>query len=426
MKKGHHSSHILLDIHVTREFILDFLVSFLFFFFIFFINQILLLVQQVMLKSVDVGTILMLVLCAIPQFLQYVVPFATLSASSMVLGDLGSTNELLALRACGIPLGKVFRVLVICALVLSLLTFYIADYLMPASSRVYQRMLGDVMRDLPTFELRADSTNSVGEVVMRNGDVHGDTIDDVLMFTTSSSPDMTISSEQGRLELVDPVNFVYRLDLDSPSFLLTEDDIDRSVVSQADSATVYLDFSKQVPALTQSSPSNLSSRELWPLMQDRKAVRDENVSIFHERRQEALLSLAAAIDEVESAKDMDAYESTVAYCISTLEAIGDEEPIQFYYQYYSAEFNKKFALALGCLALTIVTLPLSLVKIRHGRLVGFGLSLLIAVSYWYILFASQLKIFDYSFNAGFLMYIPDIVMVVAGLSLLVFRMRRAG
>ena len=237
---------------MTREFVLDFLVSFLFFFFIFFINQILLLVQQVMLKSVDVGTILTLVLCAIPQFLQYVVPFATLSA----------------------------RVLVVCSLVMSLLTFYIADYLMPASSRVYQRMLTDVMRDLPTFELREDSTNSVGDVVMRNGDVSGDAISDVMMFTTDSSPYMTILSPEGRLELVDPVDFVYRLDLDEPSFLLSEDDSVRTVLSSAGKATIYLDFSKQVPALTQSSPSNLSSAELWPLMQDRKAVRDENVAIL--------------------------------------------------------------------------------------------------------------------------------------------------
>lgn len=424
--KGYRSSHILLDLHVTREFVLDFLVSFLFFFFIFFINQILLLVQQVMLKSVDVSTILTLVLCAIPQFLQYVVPFATLSASSMVLGDLGSANELLAMRSSGIPLGKVYRVLVVCSLVMSLLTFYIADYLMPASSRVYQRMLTDVMRDLPTFELREDSTNSVGDVVMRNGDVSGDAISDVMMFTTDSSPYMTILSPEGRLELVDPVDFVYRLDLEEPSFLLSEDDSVRTVLSSAGKATIYLDFSRQVPALTQSSPSNLSSAELWPLMQDRKAVRDENVAIFHDRREDAMLQLAGSIARVHSSADLAEAQSDIDYAVSTLEAIGDDEPIQFYYQYYSAEFNKKFALALGCLALTVVTLPLSLVKIRHGRLVGFGLSLLIAVSYWYILFASQLKIFDFSFNAGFLMYVPDAVMLATGLSLLVFNMRRAG
>ena len=76
--------------------------------------------------------------------------------------------------------------------------------------------------------------------------------------------------------------------------------------------------------------------------------------------------------------------------------------------------------------MTVVTLPLSLVKIRYGRLVGFGLSLLIAVAYWYLLFASQLRIFDFSFNAGFLMYLPDAVMLVIGLGLLWWKRRRVG
>ena len=89
----------ILYFHISREFLLNFLVSFIFFFFIFFINQILLLVKKVLLKNVDIQTMIILVLCAIPQFLQYVIPFSTLSASSMVLGDLGANNELLALRS---------------------------------------------------------------------------------------------------------------------------------------------------------------------------------------------------------------------------------------------------------------------------------------------------------------------------------------
>lgn len=421
-----HSSHLLLSWHVTREFILDFLVSFLFFFFIFFINQILLLVQQVMLKSVDVPTILVLVVCAIPQFLQYVVPFATLSASSMVLGDLGSANELMALRSCGISLSRVYRVLVICSLVLSLVTFYISDYLMPASSRVYQRMLSDVMRELPTFEIRADTTNSVADVVMRNGAVSGDRIDDIAMFTTSGDPNMTLSSPSGTLELVDAMNFVYRLDLDSARLMLTEADITRSILAEAEDASVYLDFSSQLPSLTDSSPSNLSSAELWPLMQSRRQIRDENVRSFHIQREEELYTLASALRNVCDEESLSLWSNIIDNSLSRLDALGEDEPVQFYYQYYSAEFNKKFALSLGCLALTVMTLPLSLIKIRHGRLVGFGLSLLIAVSYWYILFVSQLKIFDYSFNAGFLMYIPDAVMLIAGLVLLAWRTGRAG
>ena len=287
-------------------------------------------------------------------------------------------------------------------------------------------MLSDVMRELPTFEIRADTTNSVADVVMRNGAVSGDRIDDIAMFTTSGDPNMTLSSPSGTLELVDAMNFVYRLDLDSARLMLTEADITRSILAEAEDASVYLDFSSQLPSLTDSSPSNLSSAELWPLMQSRRQIRDENVRSFHIQREEELYTLASALRNISDEDSLSLWSNIIDNSLSRLDALGEDEPVQFYYQYYSAEFNKKFALSLGCLALTVMTLPLSLIKIRHGRLVGFGLSLLIAVSYWYILFVSQLKIFDYSFNAGFLMYIPDAVMLIAGLVLLAWRTWRAG
>ena len=206
----------------------------MFFFFIFFINQILLLVQQVLLKNVDIRTIIILVLSAVPQFLQYVVPFATLSASSMVLGDLGASNELMALRSCGINLTKVYKVLIILSLALCIFTFYISDYLMPLSSRTYQEMLTNVMRDLPTFEITPDTTNAVGavgDVVMRNGEVEGDEISDIILFTNSSEPYMSVTSVHGKLELIDPSSFVYALSLDDARLLLSEDNINSSMLS---------------------------------------------------------------------------------------------------------------------------------------------------------------------------------------------------
>jgi len=39
--------------HVGREYLLSFVVAFMFFFFIFFINQILLIAQRILLKNVD-------------------------------------------------------------------------------------------------------------------------------------------------------------------------------------------------------------------------------------------------------------------------------------------------------------------------------------------------------------------------------------
>ena len=410
--------YTILNYHIIREFLLSFIVSFIFFFFIFFVNQILLLVKKVMLKNVDIFMMLQLVMCAIPQFLQYVIPFATLSASSMVLGDLGANNELLALRSLGIPMKKVYKILVILSLILSIITFYISDYLMPESQKVYKNLLNNIMQELPTFELNSNSTNTVGDIVLVNKDVDGNKIEDILLFNNKANPEQTISAKEGKLELIDLDRYIYRLDLENTNLLLTENNIASWSLADSKNTTMYLNFSDQIPALTQDSPSNLSNRELSTLIESTKEELIENRSRFHLNRATALASLASYISDVESYDDYYSVESNINSKLVEIEIYGDKEPIGFYYQYYTAEWHKKYVLSFACLCLTIVTFPLSFIKIRYGRLFGFGLSLLVAVAYWYILFFSQLKIFDVTFSSAYLMWLCDAVMFVFGLIML--------
>ena len=410
--------YTILNYHIIREFLLSFIVSFIFFFFIFFVNQILLLVKKVMLKNVDIFMMLQLVMCAIPQFLQYVIPFATLSASSMVLGDLGANNELLALRSLGIPMKKVYKILVILSLILSIITFYISDYLMPESQKVYKNLLNNIMQELPTFELNSNSTNTVGDIVLVNKDVDGNKIEDILLFNNKAKPEQTISAKEGKLELIDLDRYIYRLDLENTNLLLTENNIASWSLADSKNTTMYLNFSDQIPALTQDSPSNLSNKELSTLIESTKEELIENRSRFHLNRATALASLASYISDVESYDDYYSVESNINSKLVEIEIYGDKEPIGFYYQYYTAEWHKKYVLSFACLCLTIVTFPLSFIKIRYGRLFGFGLSLLVAVAYWYILFFSQLKIFDVTFSSAYLMWLCDAVMFVFGLIML--------
>ena len=97
---------------MLKEALQDFAAAFAFFFCIFFINSILLLVQRILLRNIDFFTMLEMVALSMPQFLIYTFPFASLASSSMVLGDLGSSNELLALRSSGIALSHVHRPLI--------------------------------------------------------------------------------------------------------------------------------------------------------------------------------------------------------------------------------------------------------------------------------------------------------------------------
>ncbi|MBJ2355670.1 LptF/LptG family permease, partial [Sphaerochaeta sp. S2] len=101
----------------------------------------------------------------------------------------------------------------------------------------------------------------------------------------------------------------------------------------------------------------------------------------------------------------------------------EKTPINFYYQYYRAELHKKFALSAACFMLVFLTFSLSFFKVKHGRLIGFGMSMLVAVLYWYLLFFSQMQIFKFPINPGFLIWIPNMLMFFTGILIMLFARR---
>lgn len=423
------ASYSLLSRYIGKEFLLSFGVAFIFFFFIFFINQILLLAQRILLKNVDIVSVLRLVVLAIPQFLLYTMPFSSLTAASMVIGDLSSRNEILAIRSAGIAIRHVFLPIIVLSLMLSALTFAVADILLPWSAVKYKDLYGSLMRELPTIELQSYGVNTVGGKVLVNGLVEDAVVHDIVLFDISDKNEsQVVSAPTGTVELVDIDRFVYRLTMDAPLILSTdESDLQSWGVSEAESATFYLDFSNQIPTMTDLSPSQLSTRDLLAAIGlRRKDLENEYRSIARQLRtaQEERAKLLSTLD-VPQANDADPLE--VARTLDTLERdirkLSAQRPVNFYHQYYRAELHKKFALSAACFFLVFVAFSLSFIRVKHGRLIGFGLSMLVACLYWFLLFFAQLKIFDVAVSPGFLIWAPDAIMFCFG-GLMLLTMRR--
>jgi len=422
------ASHGLLSRYVGKEYVFSFAVAFLFFFFIFFINQILLLAQKILLKNVDVWSVLHLVVLAIPQFLLYTMPFSSLTAASMVIGDLSSRNEILALRSVGVAIRHVFLPIIALSLGMSLVTFAIADILLPWSAVQYKEMYSSLMRELPTIELQSYAVNTVGDKVIANGLVEDSVVHDIVLFDIKNRSDsQVVSAPSGQVELVDINKFIYRLVLDSPLILSSDaSDIQSWGLADAESATFYLDFSNQIPAMTDMSPSQLSTRDLVSAIRLRQSDLDaEYASIAKDLRavQEERAILQRKLDG--PLMDEDPYQ--ISRRLLSLDREAEELaarcPINFYHQYYRAELHKKFALSAACFFLVFIAFPISFFKVKHGRLIGFGLSMLIACTYWFMLFFAQLKIFDISCTPAVLIWAPDAIIFLAG-CLLLLKMRR--
>ena len=401
----------ILNRFISKEFLINFLVAFTFFFLIFFVNSILLLVQRILLKNIDFKTMLVMVLLSMPQFLIYTFPFATLTGASMVLGDLSSNNELLALKSSGVSEKKVFLPIIIWSIIFSLITFFVSDYLLPWTNIIYRERLTLLMREMPTFEIEANGTNTVGNIVIANKEVEDALIHEIVMTNNDrTSENKTVVSKLGKVEIMDSARFIYRFTLEDPEILITDSsDINTNLLANAENATFYLDFSDQVPSLTNTDPVNLSSSVLRENIKSRQVREDEDRRAFHHQREKLGLSYSSLLKErmVDGTERM---EESIGINQELMRL--DEPPIDFYAQYYKAELTKKYSLSLACFFLTLVALPLGTLKLKYGKLTGFAISLIIAVAYWYMMFFAQLEIFNIKSPPYLLIFLPDIAVAL--------------
>lgn len=415
-------SYRLLSSYIGKEYILSFFVAFTFFFFIFFINQILVLAQKILLKNVSVPMVLQLVVLSIPQFLMYTMPFSSLASASMVIGNLSSQNEILAMRSSGIHLKKLFMPIIAISLLFSVATLFIADRMIPFTAQQYRELYSKILQNMPTLELGSYSSTQFGSRVISNGKVEGNIIHDVLIFDDSDAENSrVISASEATLTLVDINRFLYRIDLHNPQILITDDfSIGNYSVATAEDMTVYIDLSSSASGYTSITPSQMSLGALSAAIESKRPEHEALVYQNKKSMQETGVNLGKQLVELEESNSKStAFVNSTANLASKYVKHMDEKPFSFYYQYYRSEFNKKFVLSIACTILVFVAFPISFYRIRYGRLIGFGISMLVACIYWFYLYFMHTRAIVSPLDPFIFMWLPNITVFIVGIFLLI-------
>ena len=407
----------LLYRYVGREYILSFIVAFLFFFFIFFVNQILVLAQKILLKNVNVMDVIMLVIFSIPQFLMYTMPFSSLASASMVIGNLSSQNEILALRSSGVHMRNIFMPILVISLGLSAATLMIADKMIPYTTELYKDLYAKILQSVPTLELESYSSTRFGKRIISNGLVDGNTLHDVVIFDDSNSRESrVISATEGSITVIDIDRYLYRIDLVDPEIMITDSSsLESYTLASASEMELYLDLSSNASGFVNITPSQMSIRQLQAAASERlseqqsiESQRQTNISYNAEK-------LGKSLMEIEDSG------SNATLVLSYAEDLSDSlnsQGFSFYYQYYRSELQKKIALSLACTFLVFVAFPISFFRVRNGRLLGFALSMFIACAYWFFIYYMHVRAIRSALHPAVFMWLPNAVVFAAGLFLL--------
>ena len=410
--------HGLLYWYVGREYVFSFIVAFLFFFFIFFVNQILVLAQKILLKNVQISDVLLLVVFSIPQFLMYTMPFSSLASASMVIGNLSSQNEILALRSSGVHVKHIFRPILVVSLVLSVATLMIADRMIPYTTALYKNLYSEILQSMPALELDSYSSTRFGKRVISNGMVDGNVLYDVMIFDDSDSRESrVITATEGRITVLDIDRYLYQIDLENPQIMITDSSmVEEYSLASASSMTIYLDLSSNASGYVNITPSQMSISQLRELAAGKY---DEQQSIMLQR-QNSISSAAQNLGESLFLMDRDEHPKiqSVFKQVSNLEQSREYKAFSFYYQYYRSELQKKMALSLACTFLVFIAFPISFFRVKNGRLIGFGLSMFVACAYWFFIYFMHVKAISSAIHPAFFLWAPDAVVFLTGLVLL--------
>lgn len=404
--------------YVGKEYFLSFLVAFVFFFFIFFVNQILVLAQKILLKNVMLSDVLMLVVLSIPQFLMYTMPFSSLASASMVIGNLSSQNEVLALRSCGIHTGRIFVPIVGISLLLSISTLFIADRMIPYTTERYRDLYAQVLERVPTLELESYSSTTFGNMVISNGLVDKNEVHDMLIFDDSDpNNSRVVFADKGSFSVVDIDRFIYRINMENPQILATDStSLESYSLAKASSMTMYINLSSQTGANVNITPSQMSIRQLMTLTNER---REENDSLKAQKAEDVRRLTSSVAEELFSLEDGKTIDAGSLYRrVNDVVERQDRRSFSFYFQYYRTELQKKIALSFACTFLVFIAFPISFFRVKNGRLLGFGLSMLIACMYWFLLYYMHTRAIMTSLHPAIFIWFPDALVFFIGVVLL--------
>ena len=125
----------LLDRYILRETIGPLALGLLVFTFLALLQELFQLAELIIERDIEVQVVLQLLAYSLPQIVVLTIPMAFLFAILLAIGRMAADSELVAIRASGISLFKIYRPVLVLSLLLGAVTTYLMTVTLPAGNK---------------------------------------------------------------------------------------------------------------------------------------------------------------------------------------------------------------------------------------------------------------------------------------------------
>ena len=365
----------IIDRYVIREIIPPFLLALLVFTFVLIIPWIIQVSEQMIAKGVPAITIAQVAVTLLPATLALTIPMALLIGLLVGLGRISADREFVVMMACGISPYRLLQPILVFAVVCWGLTSWVMIKAMPDGNQRYREITTEIAMNRAEGEVRPrvffeDFPNVV--LYVREVPANGQGWLDVLAADTSNpSAPVIYLAKRGRMV------------------------IDRQA--------------RTIDMVLEEGTQHRTKLEDWSAYEVNKFGRTI-VSLNPE-------SVFPRTGPARGDRELS---------IEELQARGVEMQMQGLSPHNQVmEIHKKFSIPVACFVFAILGLALGASNRKDGKLAAFVLGIGVIFAYYVVLYTAQAATKGFWIPAGLSMWLPNIVLGIAGVVLLINRARSA-
>jgi len=408
----------VLDKFLLKTYVTPFILTFMVVLFVFLMQFLWKYVDDLVGKGLEITILLKLIFYISFTFMPMSIPLAALLSGLITFGNLGEKNELTAMKSAGVSLYRILLPLSLFALGLSVLTFFLANNVMPYATLKSSTLIHDIQSK--KLALNIDEGifyRDIDNYILRIGkkDRDNQTIHDILIYdhtrttglttlTYSKHGSMVMSENKKHLILTMEDGFVYdenvrydaskslselpilrgtfesqkvRFDLSSFQFQRSDEDFykDSYDMLSVQQLNTFIDTMRiDVVNLKSEAGNSLLSNFRYiyfyyidSLPIDSIKISPDSIVLSQENKQKMYANAIQLAREQSSFLDF-----------KTMEYENREKQLWR----YEIEWHRKYVLAIACILLFFVGAPLGAIIRKGGLGVPFAVSILIFVIYW--------------------------------------------
>ena len=153
----------ILDRYILTSFLQTLVTVFVILFFIFVLQAVWVFIAELAGKDLDILLIAKFLLFYSPKMMPMVLPLSILLASIMTFGSFAENYEFAAMKSSGISLQRAMKSLILFIALLSVLAFFFANNVIPASEYKFLNLRKDIVQTKPAMAIAEGQFSDIGE-----------------------------------------------------------------------------------------------------------------------------------------------------------------------------------------------------------------------------------------------------------------------